>query len=171
MFSNRNIGQFLKHTFFFVLFFCLIGLIQVYNWEIWHHSLVCCCGLADILHILALVMSWVQIASPLTFFFLSTGISGTINMSYLINILFIITIIIIIINLLINYVFIFHSTPSDPHPATDSFLDYVYFHRSSHLFIRGGYTSPTAHAYDLRHVFARPVEDRLFLRVLNFSLQ
>ena len=77
-------------------------------------------------------------------------------MSYLITI-----IIIIIINLLINYVFIFHSSPSDPHPATDSFLDYVYFHRSNHLFIRGGYTSPTAHAYDLRHVFARPVEDRL----------
>ena len=81
-------------------------------------------------------------------------------MSYLINILFII--IIISINLLINYVFIFHSTPSDLHPATDSFLDYVYFHWSNHLFIRAGYTSPTAHAYDLRHVLARPVEDRLF---------
>ena len=27
-------------------------LILVYNWEIWHHSLVCCCGLADILYIL-----------------------------------------------------------------------------------------------------------------------
>ena len=30
----------------------LIVLIQVYNWEIRHHSLVCCCGLADILYIL-----------------------------------------------------------------------------------------------------------------------
>ena len=27
----------------------LIGLIQVCNWEIRHHSLICCCGLADIL--------------------------------------------------------------------------------------------------------------------------
>ena len=26
----------------------LIVLIQVNNWEIRHHSLVCCCGLADI---------------------------------------------------------------------------------------------------------------------------
>ena len=54
----------------FVLFFCLllhclavrislpfhiflqvvIVLIQVYNWEIQHHSLVCRCGLADILY-------------------------------------------------------------------------------------------------------------------------
>ena len=30
----------------------LIGLIQVCNWEIRHHSLICCCGLADILYIL-----------------------------------------------------------------------------------------------------------------------
>ena len=30
----------------------LIGLIQVYNWEIKHHSLICCCGLNDILYIL-----------------------------------------------------------------------------------------------------------------------
>ena len=30
----------------------LIVLIQVYNWEIRHHSLVCYCGLSDILHIL-----------------------------------------------------------------------------------------------------------------------
>ena len=57
--------------YFFVLFFCLassspcckdqfavsyfstslIVLIQVYNWEIRHHSLVCCYGLADILGI------------------------------------------------------------------------------------------------------------------------
>ena len=29
----------------------LIVLIQVYNWEIRHHSLVCCCRLADILYI------------------------------------------------------------------------------------------------------------------------
>ena len=27
-----------------------IVLIQVYNWEIRHHSLVCCCGFADILN-------------------------------------------------------------------------------------------------------------------------
>ena len=33
----------------------LIVLIQVYNWEIWHHSLVCCCGLADILYILPII--------------------------------------------------------------------------------------------------------------------
>ena len=64
--------------------------------------------------------------------------------------------------LLFNYLFIFHSTPSDPRPATDSFLDYEYFHWSNHPFIRGGYTSPTAHAYDLRHALARPVKDRLF---------
>ena len=52
----------------FVLFFCfllhcltarvsfstsLIVLIQVYNWEIRHHSLVCRCGRADNLYILA----------------------------------------------------------------------------------------------------------------------
>ena len=30
----------------------LIVLIQAYNWEIRHHSLVCCCGPADILFIL-----------------------------------------------------------------------------------------------------------------------
>ena len=30
----------------------IIVLIQVYNWEIRHHSLVCCCGFADILNIL-----------------------------------------------------------------------------------------------------------------------
>ena len=30
----------------------LIVLIQVYNWEIRQHSLVCCCGLADIVYIL-----------------------------------------------------------------------------------------------------------------------
>jgi len=30
----------------------LIVLIQVYNWEIRHHSLVCYCGLADIFYIL-----------------------------------------------------------------------------------------------------------------------
>ena len=29
----------------------LIVLIQVYKWEIGHHSLVCCCALADILYI------------------------------------------------------------------------------------------------------------------------
>ena len=38
---------------FAVLYFptSLIVLIQVYNWEIRHHSLVCCCGFADILNI------------------------------------------------------------------------------------------------------------------------
>ena len=38
----------------FHIFLRLIVLIQVYNWEIRHHSLVCCCGLADILYILEL---------------------------------------------------------------------------------------------------------------------
>ena len=39
---------------FAVLYFStsLIILIQVYNWDIRHHSLVCCCGFADILNIL-----------------------------------------------------------------------------------------------------------------------
>ena len=39
----------------FAVLYCstsLIVLIQVYNWEIQHHSLVCCCELADILNIL-----------------------------------------------------------------------------------------------------------------------
>ena len=56
----------------------------------------------------------------------------------------------------------FYSTIADPHPASNSFMDYVYFHWSNHPFIRGGYTSPTAHAYDLRHVLASSVDDRLF---------
>ena len=38
----------------------LIVLIQVYNWEIQHHSLVCCCGLADILCISNLKPSFVR---------------------------------------------------------------------------------------------------------------
>ena len=38
----------------FHIFLRLIVLIQVYNWEIRHHSFVCCCGLADILYILEL---------------------------------------------------------------------------------------------------------------------
>lgn len=58
--------------------------------------------------------------------------------------------------------FVFNSTPADPRPATGSFMDYVYFHWSNHPFIRGGYTSPTAHAYDLRHALASPVEGRVF---------
>ena len=39
---------------FAVLYFStsLIVLIQVYNWEIRHHSLVSCCGFADILNIM-----------------------------------------------------------------------------------------------------------------------
>ncbi|XP_078349624.1 putative flavin-containing monoamine oxidase A [Oculina patagonica] len=53
-------------------------------------------------------------------------------------------------------------TTADPRPASNSFMDYVYFHWSNHPFIRGGYTSPTAHAYDSRHVLASSVEDRLF---------
>ena len=66
-------GNLFKYIFFcFILFFTtsspsrkdqfavsyfstsLIVLIQVYNWEIRHHSLVCSCGLADILYILKL---------------------------------------------------------------------------------------------------------------------
>ena len=30
------------------------------------------------------------------------------------------------------------------------------------FYIRGGYTSPAAHAYELRHVLASPVDDHLF---------
>ena len=123
-----------------------------------------------------LVMWWVQIASPLgvqtfcpthmtnmTFsskpsLVLLTGISG----DYLTNMSYLICFIISLLLLLFNNLFIFHSTPSDTRPATDSFLDYEYFHWSNHPFIRGGYTSPTAHVYNLRHVLARPVEDRLF---------
>lgn len=55
-----------------------------------------------------------------------------------------------------------YSTTADPHPATDSLMDFVYFHWSNHPFIRGGYTSPTAHVYDLRRVLSSPVEGRLF---------
>ena len=44
-----------------------IVLIQVYNWEIRHHSLVCCCGLADILYILKPINSFSS------FFLLSTA--------------------------------------------------------------------------------------------------
>ena len=43
-------------------------------------------------------------------------------------------------------------------------MDFVYFHWSNHPYIRGGYTSPTAHAYELRRMLASPVDDRLFLR-------
>ena len=48
------------------------------------------------------------------------------------------------------------------HPATDSLLDYVYYHWSNHPFIRGGYSSPTAHAQGMRHVLASPVGNCLF---------
>ena len=41
-------------------------------------------------------------------------------------------------------------------------MDYVYYHWSNHPFIRGGYSSPTAHAHGMRHVLASPVEDCLF---------
>ncbi|KAL9952453.1 hypothetical protein ACROYT_G039712 [Oculina patagonica] len=53
-------------------------------------------------------------------------------------------------------------TDLNPHPATDSFMDYVYYHWSKHPFIRGGYSSPTVHAYGLRDELASPVEDCLF---------
>ena len=56
----------------------------------------------------------------------------------------------------------FFSTESNPHPATDSLMDYVYYHWSNHPFIRGGYSSPTVHAQGMRHVLASPVENRLF---------
>ena len=69
VFKPKYWTNFFNHIFF-VLFFCLllhglavrislpfhiflqvlIVLIQVYNWEIRHHSLVCRCGLADILY-------------------------------------------------------------------------------------------------------------------------
>ena len=71
MVKNRNIGNLFKYILFcFILLFTssspcrkdefavlyfstsLIVLIQVYNWEIRHHSLVCCRGFADILNIL-----------------------------------------------------------------------------------------------------------------------
>ena len=46
----------------------LIVLIQlVYNWEIRHHSLVCCCGLADILYILELGYRLVTVPPGTTF--------------------------------------------------------------------------------------------------------
>ncbi|XP_015758903.1 PREDICTED: polyamine oxidase 3-like [Acropora digitifera] len=54
------------------------------------------------------------------------------------------------------------STDSDLHPATDSLMDFVYYHWSKHPFIRGGYSSPTAHAWGMRHALATPVEDHLF---------
>ena len=41
-------------------------------------------------------------------------------------------------------------------------MDYVYYHWSKHPFIRGGYSSPTVHAYGLRHELGCPVDDRLF---------
>ena len=70
-------GNLFKYIFFcFILFFTtsspsrkdqfavsyfstsLIVLIQVYNWEIRHHSLLSCCGFADILNILEIVLPW-----------------------------------------------------------------------------------------------------------------
>ena len=58
--------------------------------------------------------------------------------------------------------FSFHRTDLNPHPASDSYLDYVYYHWSKHPFIRGGYSSPTVYAHGLRDELARPVEERLF---------
>ena len=37
---------------FHIFLHVVIVLIQVYSWEIRHHSLVCCCGLANFLYIL-----------------------------------------------------------------------------------------------------------------------
>ena len=65
-FQNEILGNLFKYIFLFtssspcrkdqfaVSYFStsLIVLIQVYNEEIRHYSLVCCCGLADILYIL-----------------------------------------------------------------------------------------------------------------------
>ena len=53
---------------FAVLYFStsLIVLIQVYNWEIQHHSLVCCCGFADILNILEAVNARATVPSNAT---------------------------------------------------------------------------------------------------------
>lgn len=61
-----------------------------------------------------------------------------------------------------SFTFSFCRTDLNPHPATESYLDHVYYHWSKHPFIRGGYSSPTAHAHGLRDELARPVEDRLF---------
>ena len=58
--------------------------------------------------------------------------------------------------------FSFHRTDLNPHPASDSYMDYVYYHWSKQPFIRGGYSSPTVHAHGLRDELARPVEDCLF---------
>ena len=63
---------------------------------------------------------------------------------------------------LVNFLFRFLSTDEDLHPATDSLLDYVYYHWSNHPFIRGGYSSPTAHAQGMRHKLASPVGNCLF---------
>ena len=48
------IGISLKFHFFLRV---VIVLIQVYNWDIWHPSLVCHCGLADFLYILVTFFS------------------------------------------------------------------------------------------------------------------
>ena len=59
-----HLFQYISYFLFFILLFTSsspcrkdqsIVLIHVYNWEIRHHSLVCCCGLADILYALALL--------------------------------------------------------------------------------------------------------------------
>ena len=52
------------------LFHCVTDvLIQVYNWEIRHHSLVCCCGLPDILYIIFVLFSFIRVADILIVFF------------------------------------------------------------------------------------------------------
>lgn len=63
---------------------------------------------------------------------------------------------------IINFFSHLFSTDSDLHPATDSLMDFVYYHWSKHPFIRGGYSSPTAHAWGMRHALATPVDDHLF---------
>ena len=41
-------------------------------------------------------------------------------------------------------------------------MNYVYYHWSKNPYVRGGYSSPTAHAYGLRYELAKPVEACLF---------
>ena len=61
-------GEAVNKDQFAVLYFptSLIVLIQVYNWEIRHHSLVCCCGFADILNILEAVNTRATVTSNAT---------------------------------------------------------------------------------------------------------
>ena len=49
--SGLSRAHFFRQPFSKQLYILHTVLIQVYNWEIRHHSLVCCCGLFDILYI------------------------------------------------------------------------------------------------------------------------